>query len=122
MTNAEKYKDKITKDAFAVVKGIPTDCLETSCDDCLFYCRTTRSEWLEEEYEEPEPEVDWSAVEVDTPILVSPDGEHWYRRYFAKYENGTVYAWECGATSWSTASNKYAMRWEKYAKLAGVDE
>ena len=69
-----------------------------------------------EEYEEPEePEVDWSKVEVDTPILVkNSEDEEWRKRHFAKYKNGNVYAWSDGLTSW-TAYDK--MVW-KYAKLA----
>lgn len=61
-----------------------------------------------------EPEVDWSMVAVDTPILVSADGLDWRRRYFAKYEAGLVRAWDCGATSWSGDDNT---AWWKYAKL-----
>ena len=40
------------------------------------------------------------------------DGE-WYKRYFAKYEDGKVYAWSNGRTSWTTS---YMISW-KYAKL-----
>lgn len=118
MTNAEKYKDKITKAAFAVVNGKPTDCLGTSCDDCLFSCHTTRSKWLKAEYKEPE--VDWDTVEVDTPILVTNDGGHWRKRYFARYENDAVYAWGVGSTSWSADGYADVTHWE-YAKLAEVE-
>ena len=40
--------------------------------------------------------VDWSKVPVDTKILVSDydDTSVWIRRYFAKYENGIVYAFQ----------------------------
>lgn len=68
--------------------------------------------WLDEEYQEPE--VDWSKVDVDTPILVSMDGNRWHHRHFAKYCGGIVCAFEDGATSWT--SNKKT-GWE-YAKLA----
>lgn len=45
---------------------------------------------------------DWSKVAVDTPILVKLDNDgDWYRRYFAKYEDGIVYVWGCGATEWT---------------------
>ena len=76
--------------------------------------------WLMEEYEEPkEPETDWSKVEVDTPILVR-QGEkgQWLERHFAKYENGDVYAWVDGQTSWTGADK---IKW-KYAKLAEGEE
>ena len=60
--------------------------------------------------------VDWSKVAVDTPILVSNNGDYWRRRYFAKYENGMVYAFNGGKTSWSNHGEE-PIAWE-YAKLA----
>ena len=61
---------------------------------------TRSKKWANSEY--VEPPVDWSKVAVDTPILVrDSEKESWRKRYFAKYENGIVYAWENGATSWS---------------------
>lgn len=46
--------------------------------------------------------VDWSEVPVDTPILVKNRYEDcWHKRYFAKYENGVVFAFSCGSTQWS---------------------
>lgn len=48
--------------------------------------------------------VDWTKVPVDTKVLVSNDMEHWIRRRFAKYENGTVYTFVDGCDSW-TADN-----------------
>ena len=60
--------------------------------------------------------VDWSKVPVDTKILVSCDGEEWSRRHFAKYENGRVYAWDNGRTSFSIDANYDDVYWD-YAKL-----
>ena len=63
--------------------------------------------------------VDWSKVSVDTKILVSDcingAGEviEWKKRHFAKYENGKVYTWLDGKTSFTTKNN---MSWI-YAKL-----
>lgn len=57
--------------------------------------------------------VDWSKVEVDTKILVSNDYIRWYRRHFAKYENGEVFAFLNGTTSYTDTS---CTEW-KYAKL-----
>lgn len=50
-------------------------------------------------------------------MSVSDDGEHWFNRYFAKYENGIVCAWACGATSWSTDNKKTTTQAWKYVKL-----
>ena len=64
-----------------------------------------------------EPEIDWSRVSVDTPILVrNLENDDWLKRHFAKYENGIVYTWISGYTSWSTLNN-HTISW-KYAKLA----
>ena len=72
--------------------------------------------WLLKDYEEPE--VDWSKVEVDTPILVrDTENEKCKKRYFARYENGTIYAWVDGRTSWSAYNNRDVTTW-KYIKLA----
>ena len=64
--------------------------------------------------------VDWSKVNVDTPILVSFDGCNWFRKYFAKVQNGTIYAWNDGATSWSVANKEYCVTAWRYVKLAEV--
>lgn len=61
--------------------------------------------------------VDWSKVEVDTPILVRNDGIVWVRSYFAEYKSGKVRTYFNGATSWS--SDGRMVSWD-YAKLAEV--
>lgn len=126
MKNYEKYADEIREyegDSICadfvepyILKSINAKCTNTSCVKCHLY----RAIWLLEEYKEPE--TDWSKVEVDTPILVrySEDGdEEWIKRHFAKYENGKVYAWFDGCTSWSTEG--HMVTWN-YAKLAESEE
>lgn len=69
--------------------------------------------WLDEEYQEPE--VDWSKVNVDDPILVRDnDDEEWNQAHFACYEDGKVHAWSGGKTSWTAKNYLYWMQ----AKLA----
>ena len=64
--------------------------------------------------------VDWSKVEVDTPVFVrDSENDVWKCRYFAKYEYGKVYTWVDGRTSWSNKILDVPVRWE-YAKLAEV--
>ena len=59
-----------------------------------------KKKWANSEY--VEPPIDWSKVAVDTPILVRDNiFSKWAKRYFAKYENGRVYVWNNGSTSWS---------------------
>ena len=120
MKNYEKYAEKIREyegETFCSDFVQPyilkqDDCCGMDCGQCNMISLI----WLMEEYEEPkEPETDWSKVEVDTPILVKQgkNGE-WLERHFAKYENGDVYAWVDGQTSWTGADK---IKW-KYAKLA----
>ena len=123
MKNYEKYADEIREYEGGnicadfvepyILKSINAKCTNISCVKCHLY----RTIWLMEDYEEPE--VDWSGVEVDTPILVKHrlDGE-WEKRHFAKYENGDVYAWDNGRTSWTVANE---IKW-KYVKLAESEE
>lgn len=61
--------------------------------------------------------VDWSKVAVDTPILVSNDNKTWNKRYFARYEDGNVYAWLNGKTSWTAICEFSFGHWD-YTKLA----
>lgn len=62
--------------------------------------------------------VDWSKVAVDTPIFVRNRIEDmWKCRYFAKYEDGKVYTWCGGRTSWSNVISYEPVNWE-YAELA----
>ena len=132
MTNKEKYGDKIIELAvnaggFCITNGEPALCAETKCKGCDFHesdsCKGSTynfREWLNSEY--VAPPVDWSKVAVDTPILVrDSEKESWRKRHFAKYENGIVYAWGNGATSWGAFSSDYLVNW-KMAKLAESEE
>lgn len=126
MTNREKYAEKILdivceSRAAAVKNGVPCECNGITCKECDLNddngCDKNFTEWCNSEY--IEPPVDWSKVPVDTPIWVrSSADDMWYRRHFAKYENGTVYAFNFGETSWSGCRTSC---WN-HAKLATDDE
>lgn len=46
--------------------------------------------------------IDWSKVPIDTKVLVRDENNsRWRKRHFAKYENGKIYTFSCGTTSWS---------------------
>ena len=124
MTNYEKYADIINN-----FKGTGNFCEEfvepyilkiSDCYDAGVHCgacHLRQAAWLFEEYKEPE--VDWSKVEVDTLILVREhEDDVWIRRYFAEFEDGVVYAWVDGRTSWTTSGTT---AW-KYAKLPDGEE
>ena len=65
--------------------------------------------------------IDWSNVPVDTKILVSDNGETWFKKYFAKYENKKIYAWDNGKTSFTARNREDVLGWE-YAKLYNEGE
>ena len=128
MLNREKYAKEILDiackgDKIAVRNGKITSCGDLLCKDCDFGysdCHGKTLKWANSEY--VEPPVDWSKVAVDTPILVrDSEKESWRKRHFAKYENGKVYAWLGGATSWSACRSINITDW-KMAKLAESEE
>lgn len=129
MTNKEKYAEQILDIAcsfneIAVDKKTmkPVSCKDISCEDCYFgirNCDDACKEWCESEY--VEPQIDWSKIPVDTPILVKDleDGK-WVNRHFARFTDNCIYAWSDGQTSWSASGNNIndVTPW-RYAKLAG---
>ena len=133
MLNREKYAKEILDIACAGdcvamrnSDNVIVGCRKLKCLDCAFdthgkgYCNEEIEKWANSEY--VEPPVDWSKVAVDTPILVrDSEEEAWRKRYFAKYEDNTVYAWSGGATSWSTYRSSDIDNW-KMAKLAESEE
>lgn len=116
MKNREKFAEQIIDIALQryrnmavnLTSGEPSICGKIKCSECLFNesnkdCEVLLREWAEKEYEEPH--VDWSKVAVDTPILVrDSEKEVWVKKHFAKYENGKVYTWRSGRTSWSSCT------------------
>lgn len=124
MKNYEKYADEIREykgDNFCKDFVMP-NILESDNCGCLACgaCYMLQTIWLLEDYEEPEePKVDWSKVEVDTPILVRDgEDEEWNKQHFAECDGKVVCAWRGGKTSWT---EDCVMGW-KYAKLAESEE
>ena len=122
MKNYEKYANEIREYNGINIcsEFIKPHILEAdNCNgiDCQ-RCAMLQMLWLLEDYKEPE--TDWSKVEVDTPILVRDyESQEWEARHFAKYEDGVIYSWDGGSTSWTSRGN--VTEW-KYAKLAEGEE
>ena len=121
MKNYEKYADEIRNYKgnslccdFIKPHILKSDyCIDVGCARC----KILQMLWLLEDYEEPE--TDWSKVKVDTPILVRfKEDKDWVRRHFVKYEDGLVYAWNDGRTSWTEDD---VTAWP-YAKLEESNE
>lgn len=105
-----------------------TTCRGLGCSRCLFLgeynknisCYGNTIKWLVSEC--IEPEIDWSKVAVDTPVLISVDGKdgNWFNRYFAGVnEEGQPTVFCYGATQWSNGEEEPL--YFKYIKLAEVD-
>lgn len=124
MKNYEKYADEIREckgNSFCSGFIKPNILKSEYCGDMACgKCYMLQMIWLLKDYEEPG--VDWSKVEVDTPILVrTVEGADWVKRSFAKYEGGMVYVWNNGKTSWTALDNECVTPWQ-YAKLAESEE
>ncbi len=93
---------------------------ETGKDIPINYCPNCGAKNnldVEKTIEENKYAVDWNNVAVDTPIqvLVSKYDDVWENAHFAKYEDGIVFFWEDGMTSWTTEETTW--RPEKLVKL-----
>lgn len=129
MTNYENRKSEIepiTRMGLRVAVDKDTNeihvCGGFSCSKCLFgpvsICHKKTLAWADAEC--IETAVDWTKVPVDTPILVKDlEWKEWSRRYFSHYENGRVYTFADGLTSWTSHDD-----WKdwNYAKLAEADD
>lgn len=126
MTNREKYAEQIIDMALDSIEiavdkeGKLCDCNVILCSDCAWSdknrCRERFKEWAEQEY--VEPPVDWSKVPVDTKVYVrDSDSDPWEPRYFAKFEDGKIFVWTNGATSFSRNS-VCGFSWWNQGKLA----
>lgn len=96
MKNYEKYKDLVIESfkenspcrlCNTAFRG---ECIPTTCKEG----RERITQWLDEEYA---PQIDWSKVPVDTPVII-PNNK---KRHFCKYEDNKVFIFADGVTSWS---------------------
>lgn len=61
--------------------------------------------------------IDWSKVPVDTKIEVRvSEHNEWNKRHFAKFEDGFIYAWDNGKTSFTSNTKVSYTAWQQ-AKL-----
>lgn len=111
MTNYESVEPDKVKDifaeAFAVNKetGEVLECFKLPCRLCLFRgngCGDARRKWLDQPAFDPEKDIDWSKVPVDTPVLVWSSGNCTYNRYFSGIKDGRFATYADGLTSWSS--------------------
>lgn len=95
-------------------------CCDTVCRECLFYgidCQRRKNEWLNQPVitpNDPEKDIDWSKVPVDTPVIVWDSGSNQYNRYFYGIICGRFCVYRNGGTSWSSA---YDVQFWEHCKL-----
>ena len=103
------------------------ECTGVSCVECPLRYSTCGHEIIEPlwavkcimDYEIP---VDWSKVSIDTKVLVRNNrDEEWENRHFAKYEDGKVYCWNDGKTSFTFDTTIKEISWN-FAKLYEREE
>lgn len=136
MLNKEKYKDEIFEIAcsgnmLALNKHTRKleNCSELSCTDCSFdlnnhwgrcsNCSEMCYKWCNSEYKEPE--IDWSKVPVDTPVYVNMSGTM-APRYFAKYEDNSIYHFKAGKTSFTNQMDALMPVSKGFIKLARLED
>lgn len=113
MKNKEKYLDEIIKmfSKNEISCSFKKKHLAINCNNCE-KCKELFDLWLEEEYIEPEPEINWEEVPYNTKIYVR-DNEYsdWKLRTFVCYNPKYFDPFICVANMGGSA-----VGW-KYAKL-----
>lgn len=100
MKNYEKYEKEIRKADGGGCDFKKKHVLGCNCDGLTCNkCWNKFLDWLMQEYKEPP--IDWSKVPIDTPVYLNAFGNADAPRYFCKYENGYVFLFDSGRTSWS---------------------
>lgn len=64
--------------------------------------------------------IDWSKVAVDTPITIKYNGMKPTKAHFAGFENGNIYFFSNGKTSWTQTAKEYTL--QCFVQLAGGDD
>ena len=109
----DKVKEIFAR-SFAVDKktGEVLKCANLACRLCLFYenrCDEARLKWLDQPAFDPEKDIDWLEVPVDTPVIVWNVAEK-CKRYFSKklYHAGFDFeTFANGKTSWTADGCEY---------------
>lgn len=65
--------------------------------------------------------VDWSKVPIDAPVLVSSDGEEWFRRHFAGVRDGELHVFLQGSSSWTAGDDPDNTCNYKFVKLSNEE-
>ena len=122
MTNYESIEPDKVKEVFAKSFTIDkhtleiTTCARTNCSNCFFNkscgesCTEKRKKWLDQPALDPEKDIDWSKVPIDTPVIVwnsdNCSDNCSYNRYFSGIKNGHFSAYTDGCTSWSSITGQ----------------
>lgn len=119
MTNYEAIDPDSVKKVFAEYFSINKStheiglCCCTACRDCMFRgigCNQRKKEWLDQPALDPEKDIDWERVPVDTPVIVWNSDNYSdnfsYNRYFSGIKNGCFGAYADGCTSWSSITGQ----------------
>lgn len=126
MTNYELHREEFEKlllkngeVGFGVVGDTVQACSSTNCYDCIFLkadsCWKARVEWLNKEHQSYSIPAD---TPVDTKVLVSNDGEEWFKRHFSHFYKNDPKPYVCfesGTSSWNARGVyhwKYCKLWE----------
>lgn len=65
--------------------------------------------------------VDWSKVPIDEPVLVSNEGEEWFRRHFAGVRGKELCVFLQGFSSWTAGDDPANVCTYKFVKLANEE-
>lgn len=112
-TDPDKVKEIFAR-SFAIDKrtGEIRTCKGLDCADCLFdsdkpYCLAGRMNWIDQPAFDPEKDIDWKRVPINTPVIVWNSDSNQNNRFFAGIDGEYFSAYSNGGTSWSSKGNTY---------------
>ena len=122
MKNIDKYMDEYVRLLklgarcdFVQNYVLKNHCFGFACSEC----HKKLGEWFEQEYT---PQIDWSKVPVDTPVIATGlFGDEW-NRYFAGLQNDEPSTFELGCTSWSTNGRRSTWETLKLARPEDIEK
>ena len=126
-TNYEHYKDEIIKHCIAkkqceFIRGTMFKTNDCSKYNTCSECREEAFKWLDELYEEPVIEIDWSKVPVDTPVLVRDyESDNYEKRHFNYYEAENTRPFICFADGKSSYTSNGIKSWS-HCELAREED
>lgn len=112
MKNFEKYCDELVASKGDICDFMEKCVYKVKCLSCTWSCQQCREKlftWLNEEYK---PQIDWSKVPVDTPVIVKERSGTERKRHFCRYEKDHYEPFVCFNSGYTSFTGGTTTSWD----------